>query len=79
MSETYKIDKETLLNLEVGDVIRYNEEDIPMTTYLIVSRIDKEKGEISGQMATTIGVNAISIDDLLMKMNLEIAEWPEDK
>lgn len=64
-----EINKEMLLGLEPGDAVRYRSTTL---TYLIVDSVDVQKGLVYGQMAGPIGVNAISIDDLLVKKELKI-------
>ncbi len=63
--------KEKLKKLKQGDVIQYETEYGP--NYLIIKSNENEK--ISGQIAIPIGVNCISIENLLKEKNLEIAKW----
>ena len=63
--------KKILEKLKFGDVIRYKE--YGTTTYLIIQK--NENREILGQMASPLGVNGISIEKLLEKEDLEIANW----
>ncbi len=69
---SYKSRREILENLRNG-VIRYETEY--GCTYLVVKEV--RNGKICGQMASPIGVNSISIEDILKKNNLEIARWEE--
>ena len=63
--------RKILENLKYEEVIKYKTEH--GCTYLIVEK--SKDGKVSGQMASPIGVNAISIEELLKKDNLEIANW----
>ena len=62
MSEEY-LSREELRKLKEGDVLKYN--DNRGTCYLIVEEVIE--GRVHGQIASPIGVNAISIDELVKK------------
>lgn len=69
--------RKKLENLEFGNVIKY-ETGCGYATYLVVEGVDN--GRVSGQMAKPIGVNSISIENLLEEENLEIVtKWKELK
>lgn len=65
--------KKSLENLEFRDVINYDD------TCLVVSKVNLEEGRVSGHMVYPTGVNSISIDELIKKDKLYIAEWKKLK
>lgn len=54
---------EDINSVQPGDVIVY--ESSFSDNYLIVSAIDVVTGKISGQLASRVGVNAVSIEDIV--------------
>ena len=63
--------REMLKNLKYGAVVKYNGSLGP--TYLIVTEV--KDGIVSGCMASPVGVNSISIDELVKRESLSLAEW----
>lgn len=57
--------REDINKLEGGDVIVYSSKIFPDNKYLIVSSVNVKSRMISGQIAIPIGVNALSIDDIV--------------
>lgn len=59
-----------LKNLQYGDVIVYSGMN-GMPFYLIVEKVENEK--VKGAMGRPVGINCISIDELLERKDLRIA------
>jgi len=56
--------------LEAGDVIVYPSNISKEDNYLIISKIDLEKGIFEGQLAARSGVNNISLTDIVEACDL---------
>ncbi len=56
--------KEDIMSVEPGDVIVYESSNF-LDNYLVVSAVDIAGREISGQLASRVGVNTISIDNII--------------
>ncbi len=67
------MDRKKLENLQYGGVLKYQKENSSQPLYLIVEEV--KNGKIHGRIASPVGVNAISIDELLEMEKLSIAEW----
>lgn len=66
-----RISREEILNLREGEVVRYSE------GYLIVAKVDLERGVVTGMLESNIyGVNCLPIEEL-RQTGLEIAKWPK--
>ena len=66
-------DLKLLREIEEGAVIRYKGKGAVYDTYLVVSEV--KDGVVHGHMVSHLGVNAISLEALLEKPGLSIAEF----
>lgn len=71
MEEDIKKRREILENLKYGEIIRYSDNEGNFE-YIVVKEIKKER--IRGQIATPVGVNSISIEELANK-GFSIPSW----
>ena len=62
--------KKDINTVQPGDVIVYETES-SLDSYLIVSKVDIEKREISGQLACRIGTNTVPLEQIVEGSNLE--------
>jgi len=63
-----------LNELRHGEVVKYSTGVMGYDNYLVVEEV--EDGKVRGQIASSIGVNAVSIEDLAKK-KVYIAHWDE--
>ncbi len=69
-------DKEVLKlwrSIDYGTIIMYKDDGAVYPTYLVVK--ETKDGIVRGQMAHPVGVNSISLEELLKKEGLSIAEF----
>jgi len=65
--------RRVLETLKGENVLRYHEKEDSSIMYLVVEGVEDDK--VFGQLARPTGINAVPIEDLLKKDNLEIANW----
>lgn len=70
-----KILEKKLENLQHGNVLRYHIKGHADDNYLVVAGV--RDGRVYGHIVSPIGVNSISIDDILKAENLSLAEFNE--
>lgn len=67
--------REDVLALRNGEVVQYpGKDNNGYDLYLLVDKIDSERGVVTGHLLSAYGVNNLSID-YLIKNGLDIAKW----
>ncbi len=70
--------REDILALREGEVIKYRCGILGVMNYLVVESVDAESGKVSGHISNALGVNAVSIEELVRE-GIDIAKFSKSE